>query len=317
MDRVITTIAPKPHVEVFLNLLFKEIPTACVYGGYLRDTIAGGSTGGSTFKDIDVRIPQGSLQGFEKLLEQMDFIRKITRRRVYEICYGDTTTLELAIGGQLLQVDFTTGIASDFARRRARASPFEDWCDFTCNNLAYTKEGHLTTRCPDPSGQKTGLVWLLQCIQDARDRKLVPICPTQFMKADRIVKDWILRGHLGMVRRALKMQARGWTLCPHIEGAELKFTPSVSDQDLCPKCEDALGGHSIKLMCGCCFHADCIFLHTASKVDSDAHCPKCFDIIRTSVREPKQPKQPAISSESVTPLTGDTATATTEVLTGK
>jgi len=130
----------------------------------------------------------------------------------------------------------------------------------------------------------TGITCLNKCIQDTKDRKLVPMYGSNHLtlsgkKYDNPYSNKDMLGHLEIVRRAIKMQNRGWSLLPHINGDELKFNcyRGLLHCTICNNVNE-ICKRGIQLECGCKFHANCLFFHViTNKNYALVKCPICKD----------------------------------------
>lgn len=267
---------PKDPFYILQNIFRHVMPEWTLYGGYLRD-LYDPHNKGTHIHDIDVRM--NTKYQLDKLI---DFTKQFGYLREMEIFdstkYGLTSyRLILKINDQDYHVDLSIPQTKN-----------NDTCDFTCNNLIMMDFGIVRPRIfrHDLSDHE----WLDQIYDDINNHRLVPMFPSNYLTLDSNTPYKIRFFHMKMIKRAIKMMTRGWTLCPHIDGGELKFTIYEGAKIECVICTSDIIGCPIKvqsdtkeyaiiLKCTHIFHVDCIFEHMKQKATYSKLCPCCREPI--------------------------------------
>lgn len=227
---------------------------AILYGGYIRDSL----TEERVPKDLDVIMSESGAMRLSKAIEKLGgTVAKVK---------GDYETLRLSVSlaGEMCNIDCT-------------APEMYNWCDFTCNNLQLTSDGTMSLRCNRPN------LDLLRCIRDINAKKLVPMCPQEWLLTFETAND--RQYMVNLLQRAMKMMRRGWTLQPHLNGEQLHFVatkinPQVEQK--CPVCQEAITKSltAVDLKCNHSFHIKCLKKLIHSNGPSSYKCPICRQNIK-------------------------------------
>lgn len=253
-----------------LSFLFKLLLHTCVeesrifyvYGGAVRDILRG-----CVPRDYDIYIHDyKNLEHFINFLKTSDRLRKLTRHQ------DSYPTLSIVV-----QTNNTTQCLVDIVT----CSSADNRCDFTCNNLVLTREGHIATRvAPTDSYYTPTGSWLSQCINDAVNTKL------------RYVPSPSLRSHVNIkatfeqerstAARLEKMVAYGYTLDKNTQCFPRLLQPTSTSEESCPVCKETYTGYHnvVVLKCGHDFHVNCIDKWVNTGRYYSTNCPVCRQSIQ-------------------------------------
>ena len=268
---------PKNGIQIIEDCLSISDKKFIIFGGYLRD-IFDPTNMNHTFKDIDVMLTNNGLNKFRVIIEAAGFLRSICKPINSDY---SNQVFELEIQGQKISMDINT---------IENQSRFGQWCDFTCNNLckirsAKSSIGHstgITTRCAHPSNDLTNEKWLAKCLHDISSHLLVPMCPPEWMVMHKDSKREERIHHIGMIRRAMKMIKRGWTLMRGLNGLKLKFTIYNGTEE-CAICQEKIDEKTgVQLVCKHPYHIDCLYHLACGEGPTAYNCPTCREHIMFS-----------------------------------
>jgi hypothetical protein len=209
-----------------------------IKGGWLRDRLCGLAP-----KDLDLSIhpsPAPTVmssrhiaKAFLSALHDMDLIREVRRPS----SSGDDgiaySNLKILVGHEPsdrieLDVSLEMTTMADMRRRStvavadsifasvfrsgpALGLPKDDtWCDFTCNNLMMSPSGRLSVRVLDNTGSSSPSQFLFDCMSDARNRVLRPMCFLDHHGARACLRGKRLRRYISVLQRRLSLVARGF-----------------------------------------------------------------------------------------------------------
>lgn len=279
------TFTPKTPVEIVMGLLTKADPHYRLYGGMIRDYIDPANVN-KEFSDIDVVISETGCKEFVDLAETANFVREMkektnTNGRRYATS-NTTYNVILDIAGKTIEVDLN---CSD-----------QEWCDFTCNNLVHSKniadQSGVATRCRDLTGKLKGLQWIGKCIGDICNHQLVLMCPVECMSMNTGSTAPERRKCINLIRRTMKMMRRGWTLCRHLNGQELRFE-TYAGTEKCSICHEEMSAPltAVKIMCGHALHIDCLHGLSHTEGPTSYKCPLCRVHLAFTDRFGKLPSQ--------------------------
>ena len=226
-----------------------------IYGGVPRDLIRG-----VPYEDIDIFIrDEKNVQLFVSFLKRANRLRKEIEIRNDGYC---STTLEIQTNSstKYCLLDITSDRSNSY---ESKTLPV---CDFACNNLVITREGHISTRarsihhsppldCP--------INWTSRCIRDALEGKLTWMVPDTLVK--RMGPKEYTTFCTKMNERRDKMVKKGFNSITDsfglFNGQCLKGYQYAND-DLCAICKEIYTEKPDKttLVLGCThhFHIDCV-----------------------------------------------------------
>lgn len=246
-----STISKKEAKKIIITMIkFLSHDDFYIHGGYVRDSIIGEDS-----KDIDIYIKSIHLKYMKE--EKNFFLFKEEDQTTYNM---KCTKFECKIVNQIIKLDVMTNTIMDR--------------DFTCNNLCLYK-GVMKTH--------NDSIDIFTCLNDIRDRKLVPMFPESWLKFGEKAENRI--HYVKMIMRALKMMRRGWKLYPHINGKELKFqTPPLKkekdelEEITCIICQSRKPFKDLTcviLKCSHKFHIKCLFGVVKESSPNAEKCPLC------------------------------------------
>lgn len=211
-----------------------------LYGGCIRDSLLGIAP-----RDIDIAM----CKSIAVILTNIPFIFK--RERETDSDYS-IYRFNAKIGGHVFKLDVSDILDAS-----------HDWCDFTCNNLSKTGF-RIASRCKTVSPEN--------CIKDIFAKRLVPMFNEKFFSFGDHADLRII--HVKLIKRALTMMKRGWKLCPHVNGRQLKFDAAHDGE--CAICkEQIVEFKGIKLQCKHDFHVKCLIQLVGQRVPYARKCPLC------------------------------------------
>ena len=251
-------------------------PKHYVKGGWVRDKLRGVAP-----NDMDLFVPSLVAQEFINQLKNADRLRKVVTHQ--DLSMYQNITLVVQTNKRLLTLDITT-----------RCHPHHDNCDFTCNNLILDSTGKIGTRLPPPKEQRNlgKESWLMKCITDAVQGKLVWMMPSKIC-----ARVSTFEVQMKMRERLTKMVTKGF-----IETGEsltrFQLTPFRTHKDLdakhdatsCAICRNDYSEEPTKetlvLDCNHHFHMDCLLQW--SKTPYGHNCPSCRRVLSIGAFPPSE-----------------------------
>lgn len=183
---------------------------SCVFGGFVRDSLRGVHP-----NDMDVMVP--NLQFAEAFVNSLkdtiiEFKKTITMDcpKVSSLQYSCFSMVIKSPSTPMLKIDVS------YSKATSLSEDSLNYCDFTCNNLTMNLTGEISTRIkPWQIGQTknyTEAEWLLKCIRDCVEGRLVWMIPDRFSKSMGATEASKAEFMDKMRLRLMKMQRKGFVL---------------------------------------------------------------------------------------------------------
>lgn len=184
----------------------------CIYGGYVRDLLRG-----KPFSDIDVQVPSSEFDdAIVRELKKTRSILELTKTLTMD--HPQFSTTEYSCTKMVIKTPSLKVVKIDLSYSRATSLGPDSlrFCDFTVNNLTLSKFGEISTRVKayeiGQAKNYTDAQWLVKCIRDVIEGKLVWMIPDRFSKsmgANEVSRAVFMEK---MQMRLMKMLSKGFTL---------------------------------------------------------------------------------------------------------
>lgn len=297
-----TTYKPKQPFDILQSLLHRIDPNHCIYGPSLCDLLDPVVPVETIPREIELCLSSFRYDKLIGLFEDVGFLRTSIVRNISS--NGDNcklSTLDIVIN----DVPFTLDVLSGNQAQLNDIHP-----DFTCNNLFQKKLGkgtYIGIMKPDPSEKMSNDKFLSCCIRDIYQHKLVPMVPDDLISITEKTPANKRRQHVKMIRQAIKMLNRGWTLEPSLTGKKLEFTryQNNDDKESCAICQEKHDPTtSIVLVCGHAFHIDCLYRQMCEEGPTSYKCALCNKHILFTGTHQLKPDECTHPEEDEQPMTG-------------